>query len=134
MASGKRTLTVAALAALLGLLLALPCLAGDQPAIRFAPGASSASMKGEIQGGDRDVYPVTAKAGQTMKVTLANKSKALVFRVLLPGGGDEDCVKGAGPEDDATAWEGKLPKDGTYQIMVGGRGKDTRYTLTVEIR
>jgi len=115
------------------LCLATVAVADDKPQIGFAPGANSASLKGEIQGMDRDVYPLTAKAGQTMRVEVSNKLKLVLFHIQMPGK-DNAYLPKAGEEDDATAWEGTLPESGTYKIIVGAmRGKDTRYTLDVWI-
>ncbi len=108
-------------------------LATDKPAITFAPGSSSATLKGDIQGMDRDIYPITAKAGQTMRVSVSNKYKLVLFHIQLPGT-TEAYLPGAGPDDDATQWQGVLPASGTYTIIVGAmRGKDTRYSLDVRI-
>ncbi|MBI4958279.1 MAG: hypothetical protein HY915_02160 [Desulfovibrio sp.] len=111
----------------------VPSQAKDMLPIAFAAGANSTSVKGDVQGMDRDIYPVTAKAGQTMKVTVKNKLKLVLFNLQLPGNA-EKYLPGAGPDDDATTWEGKLPESGTYKIIVGAmRGKDTTYTLDVRI-
>lgn len=122
---------------LAALLLAIACVgvafATDKPAIVFAPGTNSASVKGEIQGMDRDIYPITAKACQTLQVSVKNKLKLVLFRLQLPGS-EEKYLPKAGEEDDATEWKGKLPVSGTYAIVVGAmRGKDTKYTLDVQI-
>jgi hypothetical protein len=110
---------------------ALP--AKDMKPIAFAAGTTSASFKGDIQGMDRDIYPITAKAGQTMKVTVTNRLKLVLFHLQLPGKA-ERYLPGAGEEDDATTWQGTLPESGTYKIIVGAmRGKDTTYTLDVAI-
>ena len=55
-----------ALTGLMALFSATPSVAEEKPRIAFAKGANSAVCKGEIQGMDRDIYPITAKAGQTM--------------------------------------------------------------------
>lgn len=120
------------------LLIGLSCVgtasALDKPAIQFAPGKTSVAVTGEIMGMDRDVYPIVAKAGQTMRVEVKNRFKLVLFRIQLPGA-DEKYLPKAGEEDDATVWQGKLPVDGTYLIVVGAmRGKDTKYTLKVEIK
>lgn len=107
--------------------------AKDMKPIAFARGADSASFKGDIQGMDRDIYPIAAKAGQTMKVSVKNKLKLVLFHIQLPGK-SEAYLPGAGEENDATEWQGILPASGTYKIIVGAmRGKDTTYTLDVRI-
>lgn len=117
----------------MALCFATAAVADDKPQITFAPGTDKASLKGDIQGMDRDVYPITAKAGQTMRVKVSNKLKLVLFHIQLPGK-EGVYLKGAGEEDDATTWEGALPASGTYKIIVGAmRGKDTKYTLDVQI-
>ncbi len=107
--------------------------AKDMKPAAFAKGANSASFKGDIQGMDRDIYPVTAKAGQTLKVSVKNKLKLVLFHIQVPGK-EEQYLPGAGQDDDATVWQGVLPASGTYKILVGAmRGKDTTYTLDVQI-
>ncbi|WP_243359746.1 hypothetical protein [Fundidesulfovibrio terrae] len=132
--SYRRALVKAlALPAFMGLCLATAAFAADKPQIALAMGSSSASLKGEIQGMDRDTYPITAKAGQTMRVKVSNKLKLVIFHIKMPGE-DGAYLPKAGEEDDATAWEGTLPVSGAYKIIVGAmRGKDTKYTLDVQI-
>jgi len=128
-----RSVPALILPAMLCLLIATASIADDKPQIAFAPGASSATLKGDIQGMDRDIYPVTAKAGQTMRVKVSNKLKLVLFHIQLPGK-EVAYLPKAGEEDDATEWEGTLPVSGTYKIIVGAmRGKDTRYALDVRI-
>lgn len=132
--SCRRALVKAlALPVLMGLCLTTAAFAADKPQIAFAPGSNSASLKGEIQGMDRDIYPITAKAGQTMRVKVSNKLKLVIFHIKMPGE-DGAYLPKAGEDDDATAWEGTLPVSGAYKIIVGAmRGKDTKYTLDVQI-
>lgn len=115
------------------LFLSTAVRAKEMKPISFAQGASSASIKGDIQGMDRDTYPITAKAGQTMSVAVKNKLKLVLFRIQMPGTKEKYLPK-AGEEDDATEWHGVLPVSGTYTIVVGAmRGNDTKYTLDVQI-
>jgi hypothetical protein len=123
-----------ALTLLVILALAGSALAGDKGSLAFAPGTSSATVKGEIQGMDRDTYTLVAKAGQTMQVSVKNAKKLVLFQIQLPGSEDA-YLPGAGTEDDATSFQGKLPKSGMYTIVVGAmKGSDTRYSLTVAIK
>lgn len=129
----SRVLATLGLPAVLALCLATVAVAGDKPQIKFAPGSDSASLHGDIQGMDRDVYPITAKAGQTMQVQVSNKRKLVLFHIQKPGR-DEAYLPKAGVDDDATQWKGVLPASGTYKIIVGAmRGDDTSYTLDVRI-
>ncbi|MFU2207533.1 hypothetical protein [Solidesulfovibrio sp. C21] len=128
-----RVMTALTLPSIMVLCLATAAVAGDKPQIKFASGANSASLKGEIQGMDCDIYPITVKAGQTMQVKVSNKHKLVLFHIQKPGK-EEAYLPKAGKEDDATAWKGVLPADGTYKIIVGAmQGDDTHYTLDVQI-
>lgn len=132
MFSNRRSLALLTLALVAALACGQAALALDKPEIAFTQG-KPASMKGEIQGMDRDIYPFTGKAGQTLKVEVKNKVKAILFHIQLPGEEDK-YLPGAGPDDDATTFQGKLPVDGVYKILVGGGGKDTKYALNVELK
>lgn len=115
------------------LFAATAAMAEDKPQIVFAQGADSAVRKGEIQGMDRDIYPITAKAGQTMSVKVTNRLNLVLFHLQKPGKAEAYLPK-AGTEDDATEWKGVLPVSGAYKIIVGAmRGDDSRYTLEVRI-
>lgn len=128
-----RVLSAFALPSAMVLSLAAAAVAGDKPQIAFAPGSDSASLKGEIQGMDRDIFPIAAKAGQTMQVKVTNKRKLVLFHIQKPGK-KEAYLPRAGEEDDATEWKGVLPASGTYKIIVGAmQGDDTRYVLDVRI-
>jgi len=118
-----------------GLLIALAgvACATEKGDLAFAPGTTSATAKGEIQGMDRDTYQIRAKAGQTLSVSVKNAKKLVLFHIQLPNE-EGKYLPGAGEEDDATKWQGKLPKDGKYTIIVGAmRGSDTHYVLDVSI-
>jgi len=129
----SRFMAALTLTTLMVLFMTTAAIAGDKPQIKFAPGANSASLKGEIQGMDRDMYPITAKAGQTMQVKVSNKQKLVLFRIQKPGKEDAYLPK-AGEDDDATQWAGVLPASGIYKIIVGAMPRgDTHYTLDVRI-
>jgi hypothetical protein len=115
-----------------------------QPEIRFARGATSATVEGAVIRGDRDIYPITAKAGQLMRVRITAIEDNAVFQIYLPGAqyrrdqyGFEftgSMLEGAGETDDATQWSGTLPATGTYLIVVGGTRGNAGYRMTVSIR
>jgi len=127
--------TIPTIAAVLAVCLSssLTVQAIDMKPISFALGTDSASLKGEIQGMDRDIYPITAKAGQAMSVSVKNKLNLVLFHIQAPGEEGKYLSK-AGEGDDATEWKGFLPASGTYSIIVGAmRGDDSTYTLDVQI-
>jgi len=102
-------------------------------AIRFQPGSTSATMTGAVIRGERTIYLVGAKAGQTMSVEVSSTEKNAVFQIQIPGRGTT-YLPGAGEEDDATSWKGVLPQAGTYKIIVGPTRGNTEYALRVEIK
>jgi hypothetical protein len=104
---------------------------GVKQKIRFARGASSATVKGAVVRGDRDRYYVGAKKGQTMSVKITSLEDNAVFQVYLPG--EEQALPGAGDEDDATDWSGELPADAEYVIVVGGTRGNATYNMKVSI-
>lgn len=53
--------------------------------VRFARGASSATVRGAVIRGDRDRYLVGARAGQTMTVKITSLEKNAVFQIYLAG-------------------------------------------------
>jgi hypothetical protein len=81
-------------------------------AITFNPGSNKSTTNGQMVPGGRDLYYVQAKAGKT-----------------LPD---------AGPNDNAQAWVGAIPRDGNYLITVGagpsGPIAPTPYSLTVSLQ
>ncbi|HEY0503958.1 MAG TPA: g-type lysozyme inhibitor [Lysobacter sp.] len=105
--------------------------------VKFAKGASSATIKGSFAGYDSVHYTLDARAGQTMTVTLAGSSNAN-FNVFAPG--DAPGAATALGSNADRGWTGKLPKTGTYTVQVyqmrasARRGEKVPYTITVSIR
>jgi|SRR5580765_3965640 len=104
---------------------------GVKQKLRFARGASSATVHGAVVRGDRDRYYVGASKGQTMSVKITSEEDNAVFQVYLPG--EEEALSGAGDGDDAKDWSGELPRDAEYVIVVGGTRGNASYTLKVSI-
>ena len=103
--------------------------------LKFAKGATSATVKGSIQGRQTIDYKLRAKAGQTMKATLKSGNPGLAFNVLPPGSKDV-AIEGAIGQQE---WSGTLPADGEYTVRTyidragARRGEKAGYTLTVAI-
>jgi len=103
--------------------------------IKFAKGATSAMIKGQVKG-DADVdYLVRAGAGQTISVSLKPSNRSNYFNVLPPGSKDVAMHVGQTGED----YTGVLPTDGDYTIRVylvraaARRNETSTYTLTVSV-
>jgi hypothetical protein len=104
---------------------------GVKQKVRFARGASSATIRGAVVRGDRDRYYVSAKRGQTMSVKITSTESNAVFQVYFAG--QQESLEGAGEDDDATEWSGELPADNDYVIVVGGTRGNATYTLKISI-
>lgn len=106
--------------------------------VKFAKGASSATIKGDFAGYDSVQYTLAAKTGQTMTVKVAGSTNAN-FNVFAPGAtpGQAQALGQGGVGSD---WSGALPATGTYTVQVyqmrasARRGEKVAYTITVGIR
>jgi len=112
--------------------------------IFFATGSTSGTVGGRVLRGERNLYSVSAKAGQTMTVSLTTPDGNAVFQLYEPGttiGRDNDgllefhgkALHGAAEGEDATRWQGRLPKSGTYLIVVGSTRGNARFSMDVKI-
>jgi hypothetical protein len=99
---------------------------GQAKRIEFNAGASSGVVKGSIIRGERSVYLLGAKRGQTMSIDVASTESNAVFDLV---GTDGKTVT-----QEATSWNGVLATDGDYQIVVGGTRGNVEYTMKVEIK
>jgi len=104
--------------------------------VKFAKGATSATIKGSIRGDKTIDYKLGARAGQTMSVTLKASNAANYFNVLPPGSKDVAVFVGS---TGGNEWTGKLEADGEYTVRVylmrsaARRNEASSYTLTVGI-
>jgi hypothetical protein len=112
--------------------------------IFFATGSTSGTLGGNVRRGERNLYSLNAKAGQTMTVTITTPDGNAVFQLYEPGttvGRDNDgalefhgeALHGAADGEDATRWQGRLPKSGTYLIVVGSTRGNARFSMDVKI-
>jgi len=124
-----RVFSTALLAVLL--LCAVAQARENRKTLRFERGADSATVQGAVIRGERDVYELAAREGQTMEVSITAFEDNAVFDLRAPGGRP---LPGAAEGDDAKAWKGRLPATGTYRVTVGGTRGNAEYSLTVGIR
>ena len=112
--------------------------------IFFATGSTSGTVGGRVLRGERSLYSVNAKAGQTMTVTITTPDGNAVFQLYEPGttiGRDNDgllefhgqALHGAADGEDATRWSDRLPKSGSYLIVVGSTRGNARFSMDVKI-
>jgi len=96
--------------------------------IRFARGAHSASLRGQVSRSKAILYKVGAKRGQSMTLKLEGDAKT---RFDLSGPKDSSGQSMASGE---TEWSGTLPDDGDYKILVFTEDRtNAPFTLTVSI-
>jgi hypothetical protein len=104
--------------------------------VQFAKGASSATLKGSIEGYDYMDYRLRAGAGQTMTVSMKANRPSAYFNVLPPGSKDVAIYNSS---VDGNQWAGRLQEAGEYTIRVylyrneARRNTRADYTLTVGI-
>ncbi len=133
MSAIKRVLIAAALVAT----IATPAPAANrEERVRFARGASSAELRGEVRGYDYIDYLVGARAGQRLSITLTRTSGQAFFLVRAPGS-DENLFDGSLSGD---RYATVLPTTGDYRIRVlmmrafARRNERSAYRLGVAIR
>lgn len=120
--------------------------------VTFAAGSNSSTVPGQLPPGGRAVYYVPAKSGQNMNVSIAPAGSGATFQVFHSAATLEKAADGmaivkgrtlpdAGPNDNAKAWIGAIPRDGNYLILVtmapstlgSGAPAPTPYSLTVSL-
>lgn len=105
--------------------------------VRFAKGASAATIQGALKGRQTIDYVLRAKSGQAMKVELQTPHDALYFNVLPPGSNDVAIYNSSVGGND---WSGALTQDGEYKVRLylmrssGRRGESAPFTLTIGLK
>lgn len=140
-----RTLLLAA--ALLCALAPAPALGQAEPQvqpIRFARGTSGAEVTGAVVRGERALFSLEARAGQTLTARITAPEGNAVFQIWRPGAVprqqdgmaviDGTALPGAAEGEDARSWSGKLPASGAYLIVVGGTRGNAEFRLSVTVQ
>lgn len=91
--------------------------------ITFAQGATSAQVSDDVTQGVRNTYLLRAQQNQTLSVDLASSGGNAVFDVIGPNG--RTLAQQTGD------WQGTLPANGDYRIVVRSLQGRANYTLTV---
>lgn len=129
------------------LALSLLCTAAlGQPKlndIHFAPGASAATVSGNVTHGALTYYTLRARKGQRLGIAIASPDRNAAFEVYCPGyalSRDElsfimtcTSLRGVENTDDQPAWEGELPSTGKYLIVVRATRGHAAYRLDVGV-
>ena len=116
--------------------------------ITFPAGQTLTTVNGQLVLGGSDLYYVSAKAGQTLLVSVATNEGDVSFEVYAPDAAiaksadSKAMLRGkalpdAGPDDHAKAWVGRIPRSGNYLIAVTLAETGpvlTDYSLTVSLQ
>jgi hypothetical protein len=124
-----------------GISVLLPAAAVSQDeireeTIRFARGATGATVQDSIRGYETVDYLLGASAGQYLNVSMATDHASNYFNVLAPG---EDAVAMFVGSISGNQYEGTLPSTGDYRIRVylmrsaARRAEAARYRLDMII-
>lgn len=113
------------------MLMATAAAATDfQHELKFAAGASSATVDGAVVRGDSDVWSFSANAGQHAEIAVKSTEDNAAFAVFVPPATTDGDPTAA----DVKSWQGALPATGTYYVQVSGDRGNATYTLTVSIK
>ena len=131
----KRSGSLAALFAL-SICVALPSLAdAAEQNVRFAPGATSKTLKGTIRGSGDASYIVQAAAGQVMQVLFKPSNRSCYFNGFEPGATDAAHIGStSGNEFGASPTKAGAYKLQVYLMRNAARRNETcRYQLSIEL-
>lgn len=112
--------------------------------VRFAPGTTGTTIRGQVTGPEIVAYTLGAEAGQRMKISLTKNNTAVYFNVYGPGSEPGDAALAAGARTgsympEVNRFDGVLPTSGEYTITVflyrnaARRGEQADYTLDISI-
>ena len=117
------------------LLFSTNILAQTKQRVRFARGASAATVGGTVRGYAFRDHIVGARSGQTISVKLNSRNIFAVLTIFTPDG---DNLEGATETDE---FSGELPASGDYVIRVGMMRAEARrknsianYSLRISVR
>lgn len=119
------------LIATLLVLVALPALAQiEERRVQFAPGTSSATVEGQIQGDEIVDYLLNARAGQAANISMAASTGIAYFNLIAPS--ETDVAFHIGSRD-GNQFEGVLPESGDYRVRVYLMGDEAPTTYRLEM-
>lgn len=143
MSKGEAHMPRPVLACLLAALVATPVVALPAPPdatrtvpVRFARGASAATVKGTVRGYDTVDYVLGARQGQRLTVAMRTSNASSYFTVLPPGQEVEAPEGGS----TVTDYSGVLTASGDWRVRVflmrnaARRAERANYTLSFAIR
>lgn len=96
--------------------------------IRFAAGATSATVTGQVDSSASRNYVLGANSGQRMTIMLSSPGSNVYLTVLTPSG-----VMLANAALGESSLDHFLPESGDYTIQISTPGGATNFTLTVSV-
>ena len=102
-----------------------------QERIKFKKGEYFTNIEGGVPRGEIYSYVVGASKGQFMTITIMSPEDNAVFYILRTD--NWQYMSGATEDNPTTRWEGTLPMNGDYEIVVGSTRGGAEYTLQVVI-
>lgn len=95
------------------------------------PGGAPTRAQGSLNHGQLAIHSISGRKGQTLHVELASTSDNAAFEIFIGQFRDVGRTLRGGGRNNATSFEGVLPVDGAYKIVVAPRSTATSYRLTV---
>ncbi len=111
--------------------------------IPLGPARASAAVSGGVVRGERNLYSVVARAGQTLSVEIEAAEDNAAFEIYTPAArisriaakpecyGETLTDRG---DNDSRSWSGRLAATGPYLIAVGPTRGNAAYELSVSLR
>ncbi len=94
--------------------------------VKFPKGGTFATYKNAVIRGERNKYILGASSGQRMEVTIDSVEDNAVFDIQAPNG--------SYLARERKSWNGQLPANGKYRIIVGGTRGNATYTVGFSVR
>ncbi|WP_299452409.1 hypothetical protein [uncultured Microscilla sp.] len=99
--------------------------------VQFKKGTQGASYQDAVIRGERMVYVLGARKGQTMIVKVWAKEKNVVFQIRHRK--TKKYLPDTEPGKGARTWTGALPYSGNYEVIVGGTRGNASYNISFTI-
>ncbi len=94
--------------------------------VKFRKGSTGASYSNAVIRGERNTYILEAGGGQFMSVSISSTEDNAGFDVVAPNGRTL--------ASETTNWNGQLPVNGKYRIIVGGTRGNATYRINFAVR
>lgn len=113
------------------LLILCAVASNSQERIKFKKGEYYTTIDGGVARGEVYSYLIGASKGQFMTITVISPEDNAEFYILRTD--TWQYMAGATEDNPAKRWEGLLPANGDYQIVVGSSRGGSDYKLQVVI-